>query len=66
MDLSPIRRQAIVWTNTGLLSIGPLGTKSSEIFIKMQNFSYTKMHMNISSAKRRPFCPGGDELNYGQ
>ena len=24
--LSPIRRQAIIWTNAGLLSIGPLGT----------------------------------------
>ena len=25
--LSPIWRQAIIWTNAGLLSIGPLGTK---------------------------------------
>ena len=29
--LSPVRRQAIIWTNTGILSIGPLGTKFSEI-----------------------------------
>ena len=24
---------------------------------------FTKMHLKISSAKYRPFCPGGDELN---
>ena len=60
--LSPIRRQAIFETNDGLFSIGPLGTHFSEILIKMQNFSFTKMHLKISSAKWRPFCPGGDEL----
>ena len=49
--LSPIRRQAIIWTNTGLLSIGPFGTNFSEILIKIQNFSLTKIHMKISSAK---------------
>ena len=32
--LSPIRRQAIIWMNAGLLWIGPLGTKFSEISIK--------------------------------
>ena len=59
---SPVRRQAIIWTNAGLLSIGPLGTNFSEILIKIQNFPITKMHLEISSAKRRPFCSGGDEL----
>ena len=29
------------------------------ILIKIENFSFTKMHLNISSAKRRSFCPGG-------
>ena len=43
-------------------SIGPLSTNFSEIFIRIQNFSFTKIHMNISSAKMRPFCPGEDEL----
>ena len=53
--LSPIRRQAIIWANAGLLSNGPLGTKSSEILIiKIQTFSSTKMHLKISSAKWRP------------
>ena len=53
--LSPGGRQAIIWTNTGLLPIGPLGTNFSEILIKLQNFSYTKMHLNTPSAKWRPF-----------
>ena len=29
--LSPGRRQAIIWTNTGILLIRPLGTNFSEI-----------------------------------
>ena len=37
--LSPGRRQAIIWTNTGILFIGPLGTNLSEIFIKILTFS---------------------------
>ena len=32
--LSPGRRQAIIWTNAGLLLIGPLGTNFSEILIE--------------------------------
>ena len=56
--LSPILRQAIISTNDGLLSIGPLGSNFSEILIKIPNFSFTKMHLKISSAKWRPFCPG--------
>ena len=31
--LSPGRRQAIIWTNVGISSIGPLGTNFSEILI---------------------------------
>ena len=33
--LSPGRRQAIIWTNDGILLIGPLGTKCSEILIEI-------------------------------
>ena len=29
--LTPVRRQAITWTNSDFLSIGPLGTNVSEI-----------------------------------
>ena len=34
--LSPDRRQAIIWTNAGLLSIRPLRTNFSENSIKIQ------------------------------
>ena len=33
--LSPGRRQAIIWTNPGILLIGPLETKFSEILIEI-------------------------------
>ena len=33
--LSPGRRQAIIWTNTGILLIGPLGINFSEIWIEI-------------------------------
>ena len=56
--LSPGRRQAIIWTNAGILLIGPLGTKLSEILIEILTFLYKKMHLKVSSAKWRPFCPG--------
>ena len=62
--LLPDQGQAIIWINAGFLSIGPLGTKFSEILIKISNFSFTKMHLKLSSAKWRPFCPEGDELTH--
>ena len=48
--LSPGRRQAIIWTNAGILSIGPLGTNFSEILIGNQTFSFRKLHLKMSSA----------------
>ena len=65
-DLSPGRRQAIIWTNAGILIIGPLGTNFSEILIGIQTFSFTKMDLKMSSAKWRPFCLGLNELNFAQ
>ena len=56
--LSPGRRQAIIWTNAGILLIGPLGTNFSEILIEILTFSFKKMRLKVSSAKRRPFCLG--------
>ena len=56
--LSPSRRQAIIWTSAGILLIGPLGTNFNEILIGIQTFSFKKMHLKMSSAKRRPFCLG--------
>ena len=37
--LSPLRRQAIIWTNVVILLIRPLGTNFSEILIGIQIFS---------------------------
>ena len=56
--LSPDRRQAIIRTNAGILLIGPLGINFSEILIEILTFSFKKMHLKVSSAKRRPLCLG--------
>ena len=56
--LSPDRRQAIIWTNAGLLLIGPLGTNFSEILIEILTFSFKEMRLKVSSAKWWPFCLG--------
>ena len=56
--LSPDRRQAIIRTNAGILLIRPLGTNFNEILIEIPTFSFTKMRLKVSSAKRRPFCLG--------
>ena len=56
--LSPGRRQAIIWTNAGILLIGPLRTNFSEISIEIHTFSFTKMLLKMSSGKWRPFCLG--------
>ena len=39
-----VQCQAITSINNDLLSIGPLGTNFSEIWIEIQNFSFVKMH----------------------
>ena len=59
--LSPGRRQAITWTNVGLLLIGPLGTNFSEMLIEIHTFSIKKIHLKMSSGKMtailsRPQC----------
>ena len=55
---APGRRQAIIWTNAGILLIGPLGTNFSEILIEILTFSFKKMQLKMSSVKWRPFCLG--------
>ena len=60
--LSPGRRQAIIWTNAAILLVGPLGTNFSEFLIGNQTFSFKKMHLNMSSAKWRPFSIGFNML----
>ena len=61
--LSPGRRQAIIWTNAGILLIGTLGTNFSEILIEICAFSFMKMHLKVPSGKRRPFCLGLNVLS---
>ena len=61
--LSPGRHQAIIWTNAGILSIGPLETNFSEILIKIIIVSFKKMRLKVLSAIRQPFCFGLNVLN---
>ena len=55
--------KAIIWTNAGILLIGPLGTNFSDILIGIQTFSFKKLHLKTSSAKWHLFCLGLNELN---
>ena len=60
--LLPGRRQAIIWTNAGILLIGPLGTNFNEILIEIHTISSKKMHLKMS-AKWHPFCLGLNVLS---
>ena len=46
---SPRQCQVIIWTNVGVLLIGPLGTNFSEILIQNDVFSFKKMHFKMLS-----------------
>ena len=59
----PGRHQAIIWTNAGILLIGPLGANVNEIFIEIHAFSFKKMHLKMSSANWRQFCLGLNVLS---
>ena len=41
----------------------PQEQNSVKTRIKIQDFSFMKMYLKMSSANRRPFCPGEDELS---
>ena len=45
--LWPGRRQAIIWTNAGILIIGAQGTNFSEILIEIQTCSLEKIHLKM-------------------
>ena len=64
--LSPGRRQAIIWTNAGILLIGPLGTNFSEILIEIHTFSFKKIDWKMWSGKWRPSCLGLNVLKIHQ
>ena len=52
------RRQAIIWTNAGILLIGSSGTNFSEILSEINTCSFKEMYLKTSSAKWRPLCLG--------
>ena len=59
--LSPGRRQAIIWTNAGILVNGPLGTNFSEILIEIQTFFIQENALEyviceMASILSRPQC----------
>ena len=57
--LSPGRRQAIIWTNAGILLIGPLGTNFSEnrnrnLYIFIQENAFENVVWKMASILFRP------------
>ena len=61
---SPGRRQAIIWTNAGILLIGPIGTNISEISIEILTFSFKKLRLKVSCAEWRSFSLGLSVLSF--
>ena len=49
--MSSNRRQANIWTNAGILLIGPSVTNFREISIRILSFSFKKIQLKMSSAK---------------
>ena len=60
--LSPGQREAIIWTNSGILLPGPLGTKFSEISIGIntdiviQENAFQNVVHNVAAILSRPQC----------
>ena len=63
--LLPGRRQAIIWTNVGILLFGPLGINFSEIAFEILTCSFKKMWLKVLSAKWRLYCLGLNVLKVG-
>ena len=53
---SLVRRQVIIWTHAGFLSTRILRTSISDIWIKIQQFSYKKK-LKMPFVKWLSFCP---------
>ena len=51
MACRTLQRQAIIWTNDGLLSVQPQGTYLNEILIKNLSIFIKKMHLKVVSGK---------------
>ena len=59
--LSPGLRQAIIWTNAGILLIGQ-PKKINEILLGNHSFSFMKIHLKMPSGKWLPFGVGVNVL----
>ena len=62
--LSPGQRQTIIWTNAGIVLIGPLRTKFSENLIEIHSVSFKKIHLKMLSAKWWPFLSWPQCVNF--
>ena len=56
--LPPIRRQAIALTKVDLWSIPPMASNFDEIWVSIQTFPFTKMHMKLTFANFVQFVSG--------
>ena len=54
--LSPVKYQAITWTNVDSWSIWPWGAYFNEILFENQMFSFKKLHLKMPSDKWQTFC----------
>ena len=56
--LSPDRRQAIVWTNAGILVIGPLGTNFNGMLNEIYTFSFRPILVSKDwlGCLKDPYC----------
>ena len=62
--LLPGQHQAIIWTNDGILLMGPPRTNFNEILIKIHTFSFKKIYFKMSSGKWWPSCLGLNVLTH--
>ena len=63
--LSPVRCQAITWTNAAYCQLDSWEQISVKFESEFHHFHSRKCIWNCRLPIRRPFCPGGDELNDG-
>ena len=62
--LSPGWRQAIIWSNAGILLVRNLRNKFHWNYKQNSYIIIKKMHLNVSSEKWWPFCLGFNVLRY--
>ena len=62
--MSPGRRQAIMWTNAGIVLIRHLSISFCDILIAIHTFSFKRMRLKMSSGKWQPFYPGHNVSNH--